>query len=768
MFRDLAAAYDALAAGETPELSELPVQYADYTVWQRQWLDGPELDRQTLYWKEKLADAPGFLQLPTDRVRPLEQTYNGGRVSRVWSAELNVALNALAQSESCTLFMVLLAAVNVLLTRFAGQDDILVGSPIAGRRRTELENLVGLFVNTLVFRTDLSGDPSFRGLLSRVRATALEAYAHQELPFEKLVEVLRPVRDLSRSPLFQVMFIHQNAPWVAQPIRGLNVAPGEIAAGKTAKFDLTVSTNEYEGQLFASFEYNTDLFDRRTIETMATGFEAILDAVVSNPDENIFALPIQSAAGQDKLVKAWNRTDVTWPGAETLHGLIADQVRRTPAAIAVEFGVTRWSYVDLEQRASTLAADLRILKPAEGDTVIAVCTDRSPAMVSSVLGISLSGSTYLPLDAAYPVQRLNYMLRDSGAAVLVTQSLHSDLFSDFTGHIVFVDEDGRVEKIQTAESESDRSESGSESTAGFERVGGVDVVSGSAYLIYTSGSTGTPKGVRVPHSALVNFMVSMARKPGLAGTDRLLAVTTLCFDISILELFLPLTVGATTVIAPADVAADGRALARLIEQSAVSVMQATPATWRALLDSGWQGRRALKMLCGGEALDRELANRLLASGGALWNMYGPTETTIWSTCERVEDDPGPICVGRPIANTRIYILDARMQSLPVGVAGELCIGGAGVAHGYLNQPELTAECFVTDPFAADPTGHAGAAIGRSRSGDSGSSSARLRPRSANRSGSWPVRWSCIVIPCAVRRWWPTWSRCRRADWTVKR
>jgi len=703
MFRDLAAAYDALAAGETPILGDLPVQYADYTVWQREWLDGPELDRQIGYWRNKLIGAPELLQLPTDRIRPAGQTFNGSRVTRVWSAELTAALKLLAHSESSTLFMVLLAAFNVVLARYTGQEDVLVGSPIAGRRRTELENLVGLFVNTLVFRTDLSGNPSFRELLVRVRATALEAYAHQELPFEKLVEALQPVRDLSRSPLFQVMYIHQNAPWVAQPIRGLDVSPGEIAPGDTAKFDLTVSTNEFEGDLFVNFEYNTDLFDRQTIETLATGFETIIAAAVANPDEGVFALPVQTDDAQYQVLNAWNQTDVTWSGAATLHGMVSDQARRTPAATALEFDQTRWSYTDLEQRALSLTAELRTLGVTPGHSVIAVCMDRSPAMVSAVLGILHAEAAYLPLDPTYPAQRLNYMLQDSGAGILITQSTHIERMADFSGHVVFIDENGRAEGIRT----------GAELNSGIELDAEGHDESRPAYLIYTSGSTGLPKGVCVSHFAVANFLASMAQTPGLNGTDRLLAVTTLCFDISILELFLPLTVGATTVIAPADVAADGVALARLMEQSNATVMQATPAAWRALFDSGWQGCRELKMLCGGEPLDRDLANRLLESGGVLWNMYGPTETTIWSTCERIVGDSAVVGIGRPIANTRIYILDARMQSLPVGVAGELYIGGAGVARGYLHQPELTAQRFVADPFAAE-----GAKTGRLyRTGD---------------------------------------------------
>jgi len=686
MFRDLASVYDSLAAGETPKLPDLNVQYADYAVWQRDWLAGPALDQQLDYWKNKLAGAPTLLQLPTDRPRPRRQTYNGSRISRTFSAELTAALNQLAQRESCTLFMVILTALNILLARYSGQDDVLVGSPIAGRRRTELEDLIGLFVNTLVFRSDVNDAASYRELLAQVRATALKAYAHQDLPFEKLVEALQPPRDMSHSPVFQVMFIHQNAPWEAQPIRSLKVAPGEIGAGQTAKFDLTVSTTEFDGVLYLNFEYNTDLFDRSTIERFAAGFETLLEAIVSNPTEPIHTYPLHSDEEQYQVLAEWNRTATDFIRDETVHGLFEQQAQRTPTAVALECKSHSWCYADLDERADALASEIKGLGINEPVPVVAICFDRSLAMVSTILGVLKAGAGYLPMDPAYPADRLDFMLKDSGAAIIVTESGSMDRFGEFTGTIVGVDAEGWVSGIRCAPVDDSERPAADECLA-----------EPLAYLIYTSGSTGLPKGVSVPHRAVVNFLTSMTCTPGMKSTDRMLAVTTLCFDISVLELFLPLTVGGTTVIAADNVTNDCVALSDLIDRAAITVMQATPATWRLLLNGGWRGREGLKILCGGEALDRELAERLLSSGKSLWNMYGPTETTIWSTCQRI-DDAGLISVGRPIANTRIYILDQHMQPVPIGVAGDLYIGGDGLAIGYHRREALTAKRFIANPF----------------------------------------------------------------------
>ncbi len=679
LFRDLASAYDALVSGESPQLTPLPVQYADYTVWQRKWLDGPELDRQLDFWRAALAGAPADTLLPTDHPRPVRQTYHGNRHTRVLSADLAVALNTLARENSCTLFMVLLAAFNVLLSRYTGQDDICVGSPIAGRRRSELEGLVGLFVNTLVLRSDLSGQPGFTELLARVRRSTLAAFAHQDVPFEKLVEVLQPVRDQARSPLFQTLFVLHNTPWDAQPIRGLEVRPGEAGRAETAKFELTVSVHEFENELWTNFEYNTDLFDVETIERLAAVYEQLLRQIVANPHQSIHALELQSGT---PVELAATEIDAV-ADSLTVHELIAGQVRRTPDAMALEFAGQAWSYRKLEARATALAECLVELLPRAASPWIAICTERAPVMLASVLGVLKSGAGYIPLDKSYPAARLRYMLDDSGAGILITQARIITSLPAFDGAIVLLTDDGRIAEIRMPV--VDRTDAP------------VATQPSLAYLIYTSGSTGRPKGVCVSHRAVVNFLLSMAREPGIARGDRLLAVTTLSFDIAVLELLLPLTVGATVIIAPSDVAADGHALGEMVQTSLPTIMQATPATWLQLISAGWNGLPGLRILCGGESLDPGLAEQLLERGDQLWNMYGPTETTIWSTCVQIRDAVAPIPIGRPIAHTTVHILDAARRPVPIGVVGELYIGGRGLAEGYHQHPELTAETFVHDP-----------------------------------------------------------------------
>ncbi|MGI9344351.1 MAG: amino acid adenylation domain-containing protein, partial [Gammaproteobacteria bacterium] len=687
LFQDIACAYDALAGGDEPNLPELAIQYADYAGWQRDWLAGSQLDRQIDYWRRQLALAPTLLEWPADRARPRRQTYNGSRILRELPRALTDGVKALAASESCTLFMTLLAAFNVLMSRYTGSDDVIVGTPIAGRRRTELEPLIGLFVNTVVLRANLEDDPPFAQLLAQVRETALNAFANQDLPFEKLVEVLQPARDMGHSPVFQTMFILQNAPWEAQPIRGVHVSPGDAIPGNTSKYDLTLSAAEYDGSLWLSFEYNTDLFDVATIDGIADGYVALLDAVVANPRAPVTELPVHADESTTCLLDEWNATQVDYDRAATVDTLVASHTRRSAAATAVECAGGAWTYADLAERADALATRLRSLESGAGVPVVAIFLDRALTMPSTLLGIARAGAAFLPLDPQYPPERIAFMLEDAGAAAIVTTADLDDCIPPFRGAVVVIDDDGQVVDF---------------------RAGAKDVAaglpSGTAYIIYTSGSTGRPKGVCVPHSALVNFLFGMQRVPGIESGDRLLAVTTLSFDIALLELLLPLTVGATTIITPRANVADGRALCELIATTRPSVMQATPSTWRMLIGAGWNGAPDLRILCGGEPLDRALADALLNRSAGLWNLYGPTETTIWSTCARV--DSGPITVGKPIMNTRVYVLDApspspsqsQLRPLPIGVAGELYIGGDGLASGYHARPELTAAQFVADPF----------------------------------------------------------------------
>ena len=687
LFQDLAAAYRAVVSGGQPVLPELAVQYADFAVWQREWLAGAELAQQLAFWRRHLASAPVFLDLPLDHPRPRLQTYKGNRTGRGLPPQLSAELKRLATAEGVTLFMLLFAAFNVLLARWSGQHDLVVGTPIAGRRRTELEGLVGFFANTLAIRTRVDAARDFRELLRQVRASALEAFTHQDLPFEKLVEALKPPRSLAHSPLFQVLFVLQNTPWEAGTFGDLEVSPAEIAAGGTARFDLAVSVSDYDGQLWLGLEYSTDLFDVGTIERLAAGFETLLAAIVAGPAAVIGTLPVQPYADRQRQLHDWQPSaapDAGPPGGD-VYSMFAAQARRTPDAIALECGGLRVDYAQLDARAGELAAQLHAAGMT-GRTPVAICLERSPGMLVAILGVLRAGGHYLPLDPGHPPARLAFVLQDSGAGLLLTSAALADRFTDFGGSILTVSPAGEP--------------SGATETAVAPEGAAAGEARGDApaYLIYTSGSTGRPKGVVVPQRAVVNFLNSMASEPGLNSRDRLLAVTTPAFDIAVLELLLPLTVGATTVIASDDEVRDPARLIGLLDAGGITVMQATPATWRNLLAAGWGGRAGLRLYCGGEALDRDLANQLLPLGAGLWNLYGPTETTIWSCVDRVAIDDSVVPIGRPIASTRCYVLDEQLQPVPIGARGELWIGGDGVALGYHGQPELTAQRFQPDPF----------------------------------------------------------------------
>ncbi|MBS0261669.1 MAG: amino acid adenylation domain-containing protein, partial [Planctomycetes bacterium] len=677
--RELGAWYAALVAGAEPDLPDLPIQYTDYAAWQRAVLQGPLLERQLTYWKRQLAGAPALLELPTDFPRPARQTYRGAVRELIIESELTAALHRLSRQESASLFMVLLATWQLLLSRYSGQTDIVVGTATAGRNHHDLEGLVGFFVNTLVLRTDLSGQPTCRELLQRVRDVTLDAYAHQDLPFEKLVAEFQPTRDPSHSPLFQVMLTLQNTPTRPLDLAGVQAQPLPCHT-QTAKFDLTLAFQEQAGQLRGALEYNTDLFTASTIERLVQYFQILLTAFVADVQQPITDLPWLTAAEQHQLLIEWNDTATVRPAELCLPALFERQVCDRPAELAVVAGAMRLTYRELNARANQLAHCL-IEWGVGPEVCVALYIDRSADMLVALLGILKAGAAYIPLDPAYPAARIAAILEDSQPPVLVTQSSLLGTLPAHTARTLCLDQANR-------ETFSDQNPAPRGSADNL------------AYVIYTSGSTGRPKGVLIEHRALSNFLWSMQRQPGLQSTETLLALTTLSFDIAALELFLPLTVGARVVIADRETATDGQLLQALIRNSGTTVLQATPATWQLLIDSGWTGDRRLKLLCGGEALTRKLADALLPRCGELWNLYGPTETTIWSTVARITPDASSLCIGRPIANTQVYVLDQLGHPVPVGVAGELYIGGTGVARGYLHQPELTAQKFVPNPFSS--------------------------------------------------------------------
>ncbi len=681
MLREIAIRYEAERDGQGAAQPAIPVQYADYAVWQREWLQGAVLEKQLTYWKKQLAGAPAMIELPTDRPHPPVSTHRGAVYPVNLSRAQTVALKELSQREGTTLFMTLLAAFQVLLARYSRQEDIVVGAPIAGRTRPETEGLVGVFVNSLILRTDLGGDPSFRELLGRVREVALGAYAHQDLPFEQLVASLHPVRDPSRSPLFQVMFAMQSPPPLPS-FGGLSVERLPIHTD-TAQLDLTLSLEEHDLSLAGTIEYRTDLFEEDTIARMAGHFQMLLEGILADPEQRISALPLLTAPERRWLLDEWNATAADYPRDRCFHELFAVQVTKTPDAVAAVFGEEQITYRALDQRANQLAHHLQ----AQGvgpDTFVGLCVNRSIEMLVGLLAVLKAGGAYIPLDPAYPRERLVFMLEDAHVRVLLTEKRLVGQLPVGDAAVICLDADW--DTIAQHSLIAPRSAATSENIA---------------YTIYTSGSTGKPKGVMIPHRALVNFLWSMQTQIGIADDDVMLASTSLSFDIAGLEMYLPLLVGARVVIVPREVAKHGRRFAALIESSGATIMQATPTTWRMILEAGWEGNSRVHILCGGEALSQDLAQRLFSAGHRLTNLYGPTETTIWSTMQVVESGESAVSLGRPIGNTQVYILDRHRQPVPVGVPGELYIGGDGLAKGYLHRPELTAERFVTNPFSGD-------------------------------------------------------------------
>ncbi len=694
---ELRVLYPAEKTGTQASLPPQTQSYADYVHWQNQMLAGSAGERLWAYWREQLAGELPVLNLPTDRPRSPVQTYQGASHSFRLTEELTQRLKGLAQAEKATLYMTLLAAFQVLLYRYTGQEDILVGSPTFGRTQREFADIVGYFVNPVVLRANLAGNPTFQAFLSQVRQTVLRAIAHQDYPFPLLVERLQPNREPSRSPIFQALFALQKPQQFEEVVKlfapsetasqvnwgDLKLEPFEIPQ-QEGQFDLILEMIEARESLFGVFKYNTDLFEADTLARMAGHFQTLLEAIVINPQQEISQFPLLSEAEQQQLLVEWNNTFAEYPQSQCIHQLFEAQVEQTPDAVAVVFEDSTLTYRQLNSRANQLAHHLQALGVGP-EVLVGICVERSLDMLVGLLGILKAGGAYVPLDPAYPSERLSFMLEDSQAPVLLTQQRLVTLLPTSGTHVVCLDADWQAIAQNSH-------------TNPTSNVTGNNL----AYAIYTSGSTGKPKGVQVLNGGVVNFLTSMRHCPGLTEQDTLLSVTTLSFDIAALELFLPLIVGARVVLVSREVAADGSQLLERLNDCGATLMQATPATWRLLLAAGWSGSPQLKILCGGEALPRELANQLLAKGASLWNLYGPTEATIWSTIYQVDNTDGSVSIGRPIANTQIYLLDEQLQPVPVGVPGELYIGGAGLARGYLNRPELTAQRFIAHPVSDEP------------------------------------------------------------------
>jgi amino acid adenylation domain-containing protein len=686
--RELAALYDAYIAGRSSPLQELPIQYTDFSVWQRVWLQGEKLEEQLSYWRSQLADAPPLLELPTDRPRPPVQSYSGAHEALLLSESLTRSLKELTHHEGATLFMTLLSAFSTLLYRYSGQRDILIGTPIANRNRAETESLIGFFVNTLVLRTRFSEQMTFRELLGQVRETALEAYAHQDLPFERLVEELHPERTLSHSPVFQVMLDLQNAPMRDLELQGLRLTELPFDS-RMAKFDLTLTVNDSDGRLSALLEYNTDLFDAATVRQMAQHLKRLLEAAVSNPDEQVARLRLLTDDERQQILFEWNDTQAENESTLCIHELFERQAAAKPEAVAVVLEDERLTYRELNERANKLAHHLRRLGTGP-ESLVGVCFERSAEAVVAILGVLKAGGGYLPLASQQPPDRLSFMLADAGAKVLLTQEHLLPRMLGQQIQVICLDKEWPA--IEKESTENPRSNVLTET---------------SAYLIYTSGSTGKPKGVLVSHRNLVHSTFARFRYYRELLKSFLL-LSPFAFDSSVAGVFWTLCQGGMIVIPKEESHRDPAYLAELIAQHSVSHLLALPALYELILRQARVGKlTSLRtVIVAGESCPPELVERHAETlpEAALFNEYGPTEATVWSSAHRCDSRPGqrPVPIGRPVANTQIYVLDPQLQPVPVRVSHEVYIGGEGLARGYLNHPDLTAERFIPNPFSVKP------------------------------------------------------------------
>ncbi len=688
LIRELADLYSAMSERKPAALPALLIRYRDFARWQRQWLDSDVLAAQLAYWRRQLDGAPGLLELPTDRPRPKVQSFAGGKQWISFSLPVSEGLRDLSRQAGATLFVTMLAAFQVLLSRYSEQTDLLVGVPIAGRHHPNTEQLIGLFANTLVIRADLSGNPTFREVLARIQRTASDAYTHQDMPFEYLVKELQPERNLGYNPVVQVLCSHMNAPMPLDFDRSLRLSFLDVPR-KTAIFDLSLMFWETPTILEGFFEYSTDLFNPDTISRMAGHFQTLLEGIIAAPGQRIGRLPLLTAEEERRLVVDWNGAPAPVLEDDCIHSYVEAQVERTPAATALISATERLNYDDLNRRANQLAHYLR----AHGvgpEVRVGLCLKRSADLIVGMLGILKAGGAYVPLDPAYPAERLQYMLEDAKVAVLLTSKEIGDRrleidaaqqspISDLQSPVIFLDADWPT-IAQQPEANLD---------SGV-RPGNL------AYVMYTSGSTGRPKGVAVSHQgvvALLHWASAIYSPEQLAGV---LATTSVCFDLSVFEVFVPLSWGGSVLLAE-----NALQLPQLPADSSVTLINTVPSAIAELLRVGGIPASVATINLGGEALPATLPEQLYRLGSVqqVMNLYGPTEDTVYSTYALIEPGAdGTPTIGRPLAGTAVYVLDREFQPVPIGVAGELYIGGIGLARGYLHRPDLTAERFVPNPF----------------------------------------------------------------------
>lgn len=686
-FHELASLYENFCSDQPSSLPDLAIQYVDFAAWQRSWIDGEVLAGHLDYWKTKLAGAPALLEIPSDRPRPAVRSPRGALVTFSISKSLAESLRTLSRREGCSLFMTLLAAFKTMVARYTGEDDIVIGAPIGIRDKPELENMIGCFINTLVLRTDLSGNPSFRELLGRVRDTALEAYEHHETPLERIVEELKVPRHPGRSPIFQVLFQYLAEPAKLLEFGGVTGETLPIET-ETAQFELSLNLDDSADGLLGTFEYSTELFDAASIQRMTGHFLTLLEGIVRNPMQKIRSLPLLKPEEQDCFGRDAQHVDAA---NKTVPALFEQQAKKTPEAIAVILKEKQLTYRELNDRSNQLAVYLSNAGVGV-ETLVAVCMERSIEMIVAVLGILKAGGAYVPLDPNYPKDRMAFMLEDTGAPILLTQTHLAKMFSAEQTRIICVD----------SEWENITNESGSR--VPLPAIRGENL----AYIIYTSGSTGRPKGVMISHGSLCNHASWMQETFPLNAQDRVLQRAPFSFDVSVWEIFGPLLHGAQLVLFPPEHHCDTTALARNLFEHNITILQVVPSQLRVLLDEPkFKQCTALKyVLAGGEVLPPDLIPRFMSvSRAKLFNSYGPTETTIdatWYACSPEDSKRTNIPIGKTVINTHAYVLDSYLERVPINVPGELHLGGQGLARGYWRRDELTAEKFIANPFSREP------------------------------------------------------------------
>ncbi len=705
LFRELSVLYDSFLGGQPSPLSDLPAQYSDFAIWQRERERGKVFERHLSYWRKRLKNLSTF-ELPTDRARPAVPSFRGTRQFIELSQDLMQRLVAVSRKEGATLFMTLLAAFQILLHRYTGEDDVVLGSPVTGRNQTEFDALIGVFANTVILRTDLSGNPTFNQLLARVRETVLGAYAHQDVSLENLVEALQPERNLSRSPFFQVMFAIQNEPKTPAEMSGLEVTVLPVDA-QTAEFDLFLLVTRSTDMHSATIEYNTDLFDQQTIERLLRHFQTLLDGIAANSLQRISELPILMKTEKRQLMLTWNSSWREHPADKCVHQLFENQVERSPDAVAVVFNDQELTYRQLNGRSNQLARYLRKLG-VRPELLVGICLDRSIDMIVGLLAILKAGGSYLPLDPGYPVERLKFMLEDSRVFLLLTQQHLLGRFSSAipnapTPHASEnLEANIRPEPREVSNSyaillDRDWSTVGKESEENLDNWSTADSL---AYVIYTSGSSGIPKGVLVEHRGLCNLAAEQLCRFQVDKTSRVLQFASPSFDASIFEIVMALCAGARLYLKPSDTLLAGAHLADFLRTHEITIATLPPSVLAGIPS---EPLPKLTAICvAGEACPAAVAKEW-SRDRRFFNLYGPTEATVWTTCGEYHGGGDSVSIGRPIANAQVYILDAYLNPLPIGVVGEIYIGGCGIARGYLNRPDLTADRFIYHSFEGGPS-----------------------------------------------------------------